>query len=162
MVWCQESHNVGIPSTFPLQFRKKTTEENDEGTDGSLLMTRILIIDDDAPTLTLLRAILEQAGYEVLEAPNGKRGIALYRAEPADLIITDIVMPEQEGLDLIMELKRDVPQVKIIAMSGGGQDRDLGYLTSAKAFGALRTIAKPFRRRDVLDAVEALRPQKAT
>ena len=115
-----------------------------------------LSLHDALPIWALLRNILEQAGYEVLDAPDGKRGIEVYRAEPTDLIITDIVMPEQEGLDLIMELKRDFPQVKIIAMSGGGKDRGFDYLKSAKVFGALRTIAKPFSPNEVLEAVRTL------
>jgi len=83
-------------------------------------MARILLIDDDAPVRRTLRKMLERQGYEVEEAPDGKAGLTLYQENPADLIITDLIMPEMEGIETIMELRRRFPDVKIIAMSGGG------------------------------------------
>ena len=84
-------------------------------------MARILIIDNDVQILNMLRQTLEREGYDVLKASNGKQGIRLHREEPVDLIITDIIMPEKEGIETILELKRDYPDVKIIAISGGGR-----------------------------------------
>ena len=119
-------------------------------------MARILIIDDDVQILDMLRQTLEREGYEVVDAPNGKEGIRLYREDPADLIITDIIMPEKEGIEIIVELKRDFPNVKIIAISGGGQIGSEEYLRIAKGLGALRTFTKPVEREELLGAVQEL------
>ena len=125
-------------------------------------MAGILIIDDDVQILDMLRQTLEREGYEVMDASNGRKGIRLYRKEPADLIITDIVMPEKEGLETIMELKKDFPEVKIIAISGGGQIIPDHYLDSAKLFGAIRTFAKPFEHKELLEAVQELLQESET
>jgi len=92
-----------------------------EATSNEENMARILVIDDDIQILEMLGQTLEREGYEVVDALDGKEGMRLYREAPTDLVITDIVMPEKEGVETIMELKRDFPDVKIIAMSGGGQ-----------------------------------------
>jgi len=119
-------------------------------------MKRILVIDDDDHVRKLVRDILERAGYVAIDAPNGEIGMRLYRMQPVDLIITDIFMPEKEGLETIRELLRDFPDAKIIAISGGGMTGALSYLSLAKSFGALRTLAKPFNRRELLAAVGEL------
>ena len=119
-------------------------------------MKQILIIDDEPQVLRMLRKLFEEAGYGVRVAADGEAGIKTYRETPADIIITDIVMPDKEGLGMIRELKRDFPEVKIIAMSGGGKNRPDGYLTMAKEFGALRTFQKPIDVRELLDAVREL------
>src|SRR3989442_12400990 len=122
-------------------------------------MTRILIIDDEAPVRDLLRQMLEKEGYEVVEAREGDIGIRLFCENPADLIITDILMPEKEGIETILELRKVFPQVKIIAISGGGRMRNLDGLPVAKAFGAVCTLAKPFERKELLEAVRAVLAQ---
>ena len=94
-------------------------------------MARILIIDDDEQVRRYLRKILEAQGHEVVAASDGKLGIELCREEPTDLIITDIFMPEKEGLETIGELRRDYPDVKIIAISGGGRTGNLDFLPLA-------------------------------
>lgn len=119
-------------------------------------MARILIIDDDVQILDMLRQTLEHEGYEVMEAPNGKEGVRLYREDQADLIITDIIMPEKEGIETIMEIKRDFPDVKIIAISGGGRVDPEEYLHMAEKLGAKRTFAKPVEREDLLKAIQEL------
>lgn len=120
-------------------------------------MKRILVIDDDIQVRQLLKQILEQAGYEVAEAPDGKVGIRLYRDKPADLIITDIIMPEKEGVETIIELRRDFPDVKIIAISGGSRGIDAqNCLSYVKQLGVMRTFAKPVDRGELLVAVEEL------
>lgn len=116
-------------------------------------MAKILIIDDEEQVRLYLRKILEPEGHEIVEAGNGKVGLQLYREEPADLIITDIFMPEKEGLETIRELRRDYPEVKIIVISGGGNRLNLDVLPMARRFGALRALAKPFTRQDMLSAV---------
>lgn len=118
-------------------------------------MAKILIIDDEKQVRRYLRKILEAEGYEVMEAQDGKIGSRLYRKQPADLIITDIVMPEQEGIETIIELRRDFPDVKIIAISGGGyQMGPADCLRLAKGLGANFTLAKPFTRKKMLSAVQ--------
>jgi len=119
-------------------------------------MTRILIIDDDIQILKMLRKTLEREGYEVVDATDGNKGLKLYRKDPADLVITDIVMPEKEGIETIIDLRREFPEAKIIAMSGGGQIEAESYLSMAKRLGAQRTLTKPFQNEELLEAIEAL------
>ena len=121
-------------------------------------MARILIIEDDHGFRKMLREMLEIAGYTVEEAPDGKIGMELYQKEenPADLIITDIFMPVKEGIEIIMELRHDDPDVKIIAISGGGKSGKLSYLKIAKDLGAQRCLVKPFTRKELLEAAKEL------
>ena len=112
-------------------------------------MATILVIDDQKSICTLLRAALEGNGHEVLEASNGRLGLAVYRERAPDVIITDILMPKMNGLDLMVELNRSFPNVKVITMSGG---RESG-LHAAKLLGARQTFQKPVDIRAVLDAV---------
>ena len=119
-------------------------------------MAIILIVEDDSQIRALLRQMLERAGYEVMEAPDGKEGIRLYRERPADLIIMDIIMPKKEGIETIADLKLEFPEVKIIAMSGGGQIGPEAYLQIAESFGAQRIFTKPIDRQELLVAVQEL------
>ena len=117
-------------------------------------MTRILIIDDEAMIRNLIKRIWEREGYETETASNGKDGINIHRKNPADLIITDIIMPDKEGIETIMELRRDFQDVKIIAMSGGGKIDPNTYLQIAKTVGAVKTLAKPIRIDELLKTVQ--------
>ena len=119
-------------------------------------MPKILIIDDEERIRLLLRRMLEREGYEVVEASNGEEGIKSYRDEPVDLVITDILMPVKEGFTTIMDLKRDFPEVKIIAMSGGRRIGPEEYLKVAKKFGAIIMLNKPIMKEDLLSAVKSL------
>ena len=110
-------------------------------------MATILVIDDQKSICTLLRAAREGNGHEVLEASNGRLGLAVYRERAPDVIITDILMPKMNGLELMVELNRSF--AKVIAMSGG---RESG-LHAAKLLGARQTFQKPVDIRAVLDAV---------
>ena len=114
-------------------------------------MATILVIDDQEPVRALLRIALEGAGHEVLEASNGRLGLALYRERSADLIITDIVMPEMSGLELMVELTRNFSNVKVIAISGGLESE--GPLNVAKLLGARQTFQKPLDMEKLLSAV---------
>ncbi|HEY7492027.1 MAG TPA: response regulator [Candidatus Tectomicrobia bacterium] len=116
-------------------------------------MARILIIDDDDQIRRMLCQALEQAGYEAVEARDGQEGLEHFRATPIDLIITDILMPGKEGLETIMELRRAVPGIKIIAISGGGQTGNMTFLEVARYLGAQRALQKPFELRELLNAV---------
>lgn len=105
----------------------------------------------------MLRMTLEDAGYEVEDAPDGKKGVMLFRENPTDIIITDILMPEREGIETILELRKDFPGIKIIAISGGGRFKSPNtFLTMAEHFGAARTFSKPIRQRELLSAVQEL------
>ena len=117
-------------------------------------MARILIIDDEPQIRSMLKLMLERDGYDVIEAPDGVEGIKVYRQNPADLIITDLIMPNKDGIGMIIELKNEFPDVKIIAMSGGGLNKPDGYLKGAKKLGAACTLTKPIDREEMLKAVK--------
>ncbi|GMQ79056.1 MAG: response regulator [Anaerolineae bacterium] len=119
-------------------------------------MTRILVIDDEPQVRTMLREILEDEGYEVVVAVNGNEGLKLYRNEPTDLVITDIIMPGKEGLETIKELRKISPDVKIIAISGGGRVVPKDYLQVAQAFGAQRVFNKPVEYNELLSTIAEL------
>ena len=107
-------------------------------------MPRILLVDDDELLRAALHQILVHAGYDVHDAANGKVAMREYRRQRCDVVIMDIVMPDEEGLGTIKELRRVDPNVKIIAISGGGLGKAGDYLGIAQMLGAMRTLAKPF------------------
>ena len=117
-------------------------------------MARILIIDDEPIIRDVLIETLEREGYETVAASDGNDGIKIHQENPADLIITDLIMPEKEGIETIMELRRDSQDVKIIAMSGGGKIDPNTYLQIAKTVGAVKTLAKPIRIEELLKTVQ--------
>lgn len=119
-------------------------------------MARILVIDDEVQVRTMLRQMLERSGYEVMDAEDGEGAIQLHREQPADLIITDIIMPGKEGIATISELLRNFPELKIIAISGGGRIGPEEYLDIARRLGAMRTLTKPIERKELLEAVQEL------
>ena len=119
-------------------------------------MAHIMVIDDEREIRSLIRTALEEKGYSVKEASNGREGARLYRENPADVLIVDIFMPEQEGLETLLDIRRDFPDAKCIVMSGGGLSSSFDYLHHAKAFGAKRIFVKPFAVRDMLRAVDDL------
>ena len=164
--WMRRNHSQGVPrwglayslpfihvvaSLMPAQGPQNRPHINQCAREQS--MARILI-EDDADSRIALRRILERAGHTVLEATDGQEGIERYRTTPTELVITDILMPEREGLETIMALRREFPDVKIIAVSGGIGPLD--FLHVAARFGAQRTFAKPFDYRELLDAVQEL------
>ena len=123
---------------------------------------RILVIDDDEMLRGMLVQTLERAGYEVVEAPNGDAGLKLFRAHPADLVITDLIMPEKEGVETMMELRRDYPTLPIIAVSGGARAAGRDYLPIARQLGVRCALAKPFSRQEILEAIRgAFMPGRA-
>ena len=119
-------------------------------------MARILVIEDDDAVRTTLRLILEHVGHAVIEARNGTDGLALFQHAAADLVITDMVMPETEGFEVLRELRSTHPPVKIIAISGAGPDSGAGYLQMAKHLGASTVLAKPFSAHVLLAAINEL------
>jgi DNA-binding response OmpR family regulator len=119
-------------------------------------MANILLVEDEEQLRLMLRDVLESAGHEVRVAENGKIAMNAFAVRSAELVITDLIMPEKEGLEIIRELKRDYSDVKIIAISGGGRNNADDYLELAKRFGADHILAKPFSNREFLDVIEKL------
>lgn len=117
-------------------------------------MGRILIMEDDESIRLALRKSLDRAGHEVFEAGNGAEGAAIYRVTPPDLIITDILMPDQDGVEALLDLRNHLPDVKIIVISGNAQE----FLPIARDLGAHKTFAKPFQQSEIIEAVEELLP----
>lgn len=119
-------------------------------------MSKILIIEDDASFRQSLRDLLESEGYGVIEASDGVEGVDIYRDQHADLVIMDIIMPKKDGVEAIMDLKIDFPDVRIIAISGGGRMGPSTYLALAKSFGADMILEKPVRMDELLKAIKDL------
>lgn len=117
----------------------------------------ILVIDDNAPLREALREMLERAGYEVMEAANGKEGTERFRERQPDLVITDIIMPDKGGTEVIFDLQKNFPDVKIIAITGGGEGSAEDYLKSITSItNVKKTLCKPFAMSEMLEAVEDL------
>jgi len=119
-------------------------------------VARILIIEDDDRLREMLSRILQHEGYDVADAPDGKAGMRLHHEKQSDLVVTDIFMPEKDGLEVIRELRRDFPDVKIIAMSGGSPIVSMSYLPTAKMFGAHHILSKPFKLKKFVESVNNL------
>ena len=117
-------------------------------------MPSILLIEDDDLFRDALANALAERGYTVMQARDGAEGMRIFRVEPADLVLTDIVMPNQDGTATVMELRRMNPRLGIIAMSGGVAHNPELYLKLAKNFGANRTLKKPFDLPTLLAAIE--------
>jgi CheY-like chemotaxis protein len=117
-------------------------------------MSKILVIDDDAVVRETIVFLLQDVGYEVLSAEDGVRGMALFRSEQPDLVITDLIMPEQEGLQTITEMLKDQPNAKIIAISGAARLGKMDFLKIAEVLGAMDAIRKPFEPAELLATVK--------
>lgn len=116
-------------------------------------MQKILVIDDDSLVRDTLVRILERKSYQVLVAPNGARGLQMFRSEQPDLVITDIIMPDKEGLQTIREIRGECPNAKIIAISGGARIDNMDFLEMARKLGASEIIPKPFDPTELLNIV---------
>jgi DNA-binding response OmpR family regulator len=121
-----------------------------------MTMARILVVEDDEQVRTMLCMTLDWAGYDAHGAPDGNVAIRMQRERPADLVVTDLIMPDKEGLEMIMDLRREWPRTKIIAISGGGRVGPGNYLSQALHLGAARAISKPFGREELLGAIREL------
>lgn len=119
-------------------------------------MPRILVIDDEPLIRSTVVTILTREGFSVEEASDGQAGIAMCHKNPPDVVITDIFMPNRDGIEVLMELKRSCPRTKIIAMTGGGQMRMMEIASAAKHLGAAHILHKPFERESLLAAVNAV------
>ncbi|HZZ20633.1 MAG TPA: response regulator [Opitutaceae bacterium] len=119
-------------------------------------MARILLIDDDDLVRAMLSQTLAHFGHVVTEARNGVEGLQMFAASGSDLVITDIVMPDKEGLEVVMELRAGPNPPRIIAMSGGGRQSPTDYLRLAKHLGASTVLSKPFSSETLMAAVNSL------
>ena len=115
---------------------------------------RILVADDDPGIRRTLQIGLTKAGYEVVEARDGAEAMRLWRDDGADLVISDIYMPDKDGLEVIRELRAESPTTPVIAMTDGGRSKNLDPLRHSKTFGAARTITKPFTLEEMLAIVK--------
>ena len=119
-------------------------------------MATILVIDDDQEVREFLVTVLERAGHDVAAAANGRDGVAMFRDKPVQVVITDIIMPEKDGIETILDLRREHPDLKVIAISGGGRTTPENYLHSARLLGADRAMRKPFKNEEILRAIDEL------
>lgn len=119
-------------------------------------MAHILVVEDQPSFANALHDALELVGHEVWTALDGKTGMEIYEQNAIDLVITDVMMPEQDGLEIIQQLRRRTPRPKIIAMSGGGRYGMVQVLQVAKVLGADATLVKPFPWQELVDTVNEL------
>lgn len=119
-------------------------------------MQKILIIDDDEQILSLLARSVELAGFAAVTAVNGREGQRLLDKQPFDLVITDLIMPEKEGMETISYIRKHFPETKIIAISGGGRIGPETYLPAALGVGANKAFAKPFSMDNLIAAIKEL------
>ena len=116
--------------------------------------TRVLVIEDDADLRSLIHSYLEEEGFEVSTAADGREGIQRQRSTPAEVVVTDIFMPNKEGIETVFDLKHEFPDTRIIVVSGGAHMvKGLDYLGLARQLGANRTLSKPFTMKQLADAV---------
>jgi DNA-binding response OmpR family regulator len=139
----------------------KPSASNLPETSKEVAMHRVLIIEDDDYVLKMLEQTFLKAGYSVSLAPNGAVGVKLFEQrkksnEPFHVVITDLIMPEMEGIETITTLRKKNPEVQIIAISGGGRNRPEDYLLLAGRLGAVRTFTKPVDRKALLHAVSEI------
>jgi len=123
-------------------------------------MKGIMIVEDETEVREMLKIALVKRKYLVLEATNGKEALSKFKPSVIDLVITDILMPEEDGLKVIMKLKELKPDIRIIAISGGGKAGPANYLNIAKALGADEIVSKPFSLKTLLSKIEELLDSK--
>lgn len=123
---------------------------------GKSFVKQILIIDDEPSIRFLLKKMLEREGYAAITASNGDEGMKLFEEIPFDLVITDIIMPEKEGIEIIMEIKKNHPDIPVIAISGGGFNSPRSYLNIALAAGAAAVLEKPVEKETLLSQMHNL------
>lgn len=119
-------------------------------------MPRIVVAEDEEKVRATLKRALTRAGYEVLEASNGRQCLELLRGTPVDLLVLDIFMPQLDGIEVIARMRQEFERVPILAISGGGTVAQDQALDVASRFGAARTLAKPFQEAVLLSAVREL------
>ena len=112
-------------------------------------MACILVVDDTNDVREVLREMLEREGYDVLDAPDGKEGLRIYQENDIDLVISDVLMPEKDGIEMVMQLKFNFPEAKVIVLTGGPE----GFLKVAEKYDVKYTFKKPVDRKKLIEAV---------
>lgn len=116
-------------------------------------MANILVVDDEALICSMLQIFLSRNGHDVITAEDGKQAVAAVHSNELDLMIVDIVMPEKDGLEAIIEIRSILPDLKIIAISGGSRIGNADFLSMARKFGAIETFYKPLNNDRLLSAI---------
>lgn len=124
-------------------------------------MARILVIDDDPLLRRVMRRILERSGHDAMEAVDGVEGMRLVRESPPDLVVTDLLMPEKDGIETIQELRAEFPHIPIVAVSGAGRIEEGGPLLDAHLYGADASLAKPFSAAELIEIVTLVLSERA-
>lgn len=119
-------------------------------------VAHILIIDDDEQILRVLARLIEREGFSVATAADGDAALAAHRTHPADLVITDVILPGKDGVETMLALRKESPRIKILAISGGGRIDAEIYLAAAKRFGADRALTKPIEPRQLVEIIREL------
>ena len=147
----RQSQHAALPASPPRRspFRLPAPERSIK------LMIRILVIEDESSVRTGLVRVLANAGYDVADTANGTDGLRLWREGGADLVLTDILMPDTNGIEVILELQKSAPGLPVIAMSAGERSADFALLAEAKVLGAVSLLRKPFSRDELLAVVAA-------
>lgn len=125
-------------------------------------MSTVLLIDDEKSILEVMGSSLSKAGYTVLSAGNGDKGLELLRSESVDAVVTDIIMPEKEGIETIIEIRAMAKDLPILAISGGGRTRQMHFLEMSRNFGADRVLQKPFKPSDLIAELDDLLKKSRT
>ena len=124
-------------------------------------MAKVLVIDDEKGVREMVRRMLESEHHTILEAADGIDGVKVFQEEQPDVVVTDIIMPNADGLEVIQRILKINPQAKIVAMSGGGRLADETYLKYARKFGAATVLSKPFPPDELLSLIRDLSNQEA-
>lgn len=123
-------------------------------------MAKVLVIDDDPQVRSVVARLIEAEGHKVVQAGNGKEALRRFAGDPADLVISDIYMPEMDGIELLMRLREAFPEARLVAMSGGGAIAAHHLLGAAKALGAVAVLEKPFELEAIRDQLAMLEPRE--
>lgn len=115
---------------------------------------RVLLIDDEPMVRKIVRKMLERASHEVVDVENGRAGLDQLERAPFDLIVTDIIMPDVEGIEVLMTVRERHPSIAVVAMSGGGRMGNVDFLEVARKLGAAATLEKPFTQDALLKAID--------
>ncbi len=119
-------------------------------------MIKILVIDDDELVKNMISSVLRKNNFEVVSASNGVEGVNVAKKVEPNIVLTDMLMPDKEGVETIIEVKQALPEVKVIAMSGGGQEKNMTFLQMAKKVGADCVLQKPFKPSDLVSMIKEM------
>jgi CheY-like chemotaxis protein len=119
-------------------------------------MARVLVIDDQEPIRRIVRTALERAGHEVLDAGDGERGLQLLESHTADVVLSDIFMPGMDGIQMLRQIRKQFPAVKVIVMSGGDSTGMLDLRRDAELLGAVRSLSKPFTPHEIVAVIDSV------